>query len=183
MCWCIEEQLVHQQISKTSSCLAGHHEHPYTSLGASRHNLCNNRHPDASRIILIIHINTLVHQGKMYASMELQVFQLLWGTSWTSIDIQAIQLCQEHPYNSQWCFKTQLVHNQHPRHPAAIRVILSIHINPLVHQGTTCASIYIQDIQLNRESSWSSLCFSWCIHVIMNTLYQPYREPYAVDFW
>ena len=143
--------------------------------------------------------------------MELQDIQLLYGSSWTSIDIQDIQLHQGHPYKSQWCFKTQLVHqstsktpscnegyfdhpnkcfdlsrnnlyidrhprhpvvghlqhpykslcasshnlciNSHPRHQVASRITLIIHINLIVLQNATFASIDIQDIQLHRGSS------------------------------
>ena len=41
----------------------------------------------------------------------------------------------------------------HLEHPAASRVILGIHKNVLVHQGTTCASIDIQDIQMHPGTS------------------------------
>ena len=56
--------------------------------------------------------------------------------------------------------------DRHPRHPAASRVILSIHINPLVHQGKTCVLINIQDIQLHRGSSWASIRMCWYIQNI-----------------
>ena len=45
----------------------------------------------------------------------------------------------------------------HLEHPAASRVILSIHKNVLVQWGTTCTSIDIQDIQVHRRSSWASI--------------------------
>ena len=74
-----------------SRCFKGHLDHPYKCFVASRHNLCIDgypRHPAPSRVILIIHIIVLVHQGTTCASIDIQDIELHQGSCWVSLDIK-----------------------------------------------------------------------------------------------
>ena len=95
-------------------------------------NLCINRHPwhpAASKVILSIHENVLVDQGRTCALIDIQLHQ---GWSWASIDIKYIQL--------------------HQGSSGALIDIQDIQL----HWGSSWASVDIQDIQLHWGSSWAS---------------------------
>lgn len=109
----------------------------------------NQVHQDASSYIKLQTSTSRciqVHQATtkyIKAQLELQL------TSKTSSSIEGHL---KHPQKCDGVSRPNQCINRHLRHPTALRVILSIHINPFVHQDTTCASIVIQDIKLHQGS-------------------------------
>ena len=180
MFWCIKEQLVHRETSKTSSCFVGHLDHPYKCFVVSRHNVCIDRHPrhpphldlpyncpGASRYNLCIYIH--------------------WTTSRVMLNIFRHPMSDECSLMHWWTY-CYLQHQQTSQcncnHKLLFELlpIASIHLCIIIIITSWCILLHLIQLKIVLLSFYmKSAVLSWSIWIFLFSPYFKCRLLYVDD--